>query len=158
MKSAAAFFIKSSDAASDRLHLPITTQAERDLFMELLPEYQKGAQINFKGILGAFNLAFSNQVMTKHGANVEPEKMIFSKTLKHVKKYYNQLQHAGRVRENTVYNKALSCIPTPVTPPSLEQTATQLSLKETIDRHQQMAGEQFSISAFLVQYILSVLN
>lgn len=118
------------------LHQPFTTNAERALFDRLLPLHQKGSRINYKGLMGDFNLAFSTQVLSE-GQPPNPQDMIFSKSERHLKLYYQQLQQAGRVRENALYNAALS---SPIATTSQQNGPSQLSLQDTIKRQQQKAA------------------
>jgi hypothetical protein len=86
--------------------------------------------------MGDFNLAFSTQVLSK-GPPHNPQDMVFSKSEKHLKLYYQQLQQAGRVRENALYNANLS---SPAATTSQQNGPSQLSLQDTIKRHQQKAA------------------
>ena len=120
------------------LFQPITTSAERKLFESLAVEYRTGKKIDFKGMMGAFNLKFSIQMHQPDHAALEPDMMIFPKSAKHLKKYHEQQQHAGRVRENTLFNAALSSLASPPLP-SIEQSGTQLTLKETMQMQKRKA-------------------
>lgn len=116
------------------LSQPITTTAERALFAQLLPYHQTGKKIDFKGLLSAFNLAFSTQVMPQGVSTPNPQDMIFSKSHRHLKLYYKELQHAARVRENNMFNATLSS----TTATTTQQSGpTQLSIKDTLVKHQQ---------------------
>lgn len=68
----------------------------------MLPQFQNGQKIDFKGMQAAFNIAFSAQVMPGEPgeplAKFEAAKMIFSKSAKQLKAHYKQLDKATRVR------------------------------------------------------------
>jgi hypothetical protein len=91
------------------------------------------------GMMGAFNLQFSVQIHQKDNNALEPDMLIFPKYVKHLKKYLEQQQHAGRVRENTIFNAALSSLAAPPLPSTNGQIGTQLTLKETVQMHKQKA-------------------
>ena len=111
--------------------LPITTQAERDLFSSLIDQYKtRRGKVDYMGMKAAFNAAFYSQVQPgQQSGPPDPQSMIFTKSTKHLKHYYQQLDRSARVRENEAFNHALSIIGT-----SSLQGQQQMTLKQSIMR------------------------
>lgn len=110
--------------------LPITTQAERDLFSSLIDQYKsRRGRVDFKGMKAAFNAAFYSQVQPgQQSGPLDPHSMIYTKSTKHLKHYYQQLDRSARIREIEAFNHALSIGTTSL------QGQLQMTLQQSIGR------------------------
>ena len=122
---------------------PVITQAEKDLFAFLYPQFRsRRGKVDYVGLKAAFNAAFYAQVMP--GQPGQPltsgAAMIFSKSVKHLKHYALQHDRETRVRENIAFNRAISKAPLP---PPLEQGQTkQITMAEALSRGQKRKLEE----------------
>ena len=109
------------------LDAPITSRAERDLFAELLPQYQSSGRrgVDYRGMLASWNIRFLSQTMGGEAGkplaagSEEAATMIWSKKIKHLKEFYASLDSATRVKENALFafaTKAAPLSPSATTP------------------------------------------
>lgn len=104
---------------------PVQTLGEREFFHRILPAYRNGSKIDWRGMRGAFNLAFATQVPSQPiSTPADRSNMIFSKSIKHLKAYYQEFDRSHRSWENRAFNTAQSSIPPPL--PSDDQTQANI--------------------------------
>lgn len=98
---------------SDR---PVTTPAEKRLFVELLPQYRKASgQVRWEEFRQGWNTKFMHhQVeMEEEGAGGDPDEMLYSKSTSHLRSYHEACEAARSASENAIFNSAIQAASLP---------------------------------------------
>eukprot|EP00798_Chlamydomonas_sp_ICE-L_P007121 gene7121-226_t len=83
---------------------PISTQAEKVLWAELLPQCTRNGKTDFRALRDAFNQRFA-QLFQPGAPDVPDDKMLYSKSVTHLRSYFNTQHHAFRANDSHRFNE-----------------------------------------------------
>ena len=107
-------------ALAPHTHQPVSTTRERELFAELMPQYGGfSARPNFKGMTADWNQRFVLQTLPGSPGQpltaVQNDTMIWSKTHKHLRKFFEEWRQSLRDQQNAQLNAQIQKSPLPPT-------------------------------------------
>jgi hypothetical protein len=107
-------------ALAPHTHQPVTTARERELFAELMPQYGGfSTRPNFKGMTAVWNQRFVLQTLPGSPGQPltaeESDTMIWSKTHKHLRKFFEEWRQSLRDQQNAQFNAQILKSPLPPT-------------------------------------------
>eukprot|EP00798_Chlamydomonas_sp_ICE-L_P007119 gene7119-224_t len=89
---------------------PISTQAEKVLWAELLPQCTRNGKTDFRALRDAFNQRFA-QLFQPGAPDVPDDKMLYSKSVTHLRSYFNTQHHAFRANDSHRFNRGVAAMP-----------------------------------------------
>ena len=107
-------------ALAPHTHQPVSTTRERELFAELMPQYGGfTTRPKFKGMTAEWNQRFVLQTLPGSPGQpltaVQNDTMIWSKTHKHLRKFFEEWRQSLRDQQNAQFNAQIQKSPLPPT-------------------------------------------
>ena len=132
-------------ALAPHTHQPVSTTRERELFAELMPQYGGFSnRPNFKGMTADWNQRFVLQTLPGSPGQpltaVQNDTMIWSKTHKHLRKFFEEWRQSLRDQQNAQFNAQIQKSPLPPT------ADLNLDLQATISTFFQPMGQAAALS------------
>eukprot|EP00798_Chlamydomonas_sp_ICE-L_P010734 gene10734-17809_t len=106
---------------------PISTQAEKVLWAELLPQCTRNGKTDFRALRDAFNQRFA-QLFQPGAPDVPDDKMLYSKSVTHLRSYFNTQHHAFRANDSHRFTTERGLVPE-TEPAQLATECVDLSLE-----------------------------
>eukprot|EP00798_Chlamydomonas_sp_ICE-L_P024531 gene24532-10136_t len=139
-------------APTDR---PISTQAEKVLWAELLPQCTRNGKTDFRALRDAFNQRFA-QLFQPGAPDVPDDKMLYSKSVTHLRSYFNTQHHAFRANDSHRFNRGVAAMPGAAQRGLVPETEPAQLATECVDLSLELGASQPDLASTAAQPALEI--
>eukprot|EP00798_Chlamydomonas_sp_ICE-L_P010981 gene10981-17752_t len=134
---------------------PISTQAEKVLWAELLPQCTRNGKTDFRALRDAFNQRFA-QLFQPGAPDVPDDKMLYSKSVTHLRSYFNTQHHAFRANDSHRFNRGVAAMPGAAQRGLVPETEPAQLATECVDLSFELGASQPDLASTAAQPALEI--
>eukprot|EP00798_Chlamydomonas_sp_ICE-L_P007122 gene7122-227_t len=134
---------------------PISTQAEKVLWAELLPQCTRNGKTDFRALRDAFNQRFA-QLFQPGAPDVPDDKMLYSKSVTHLRSYFNTQHHAFRANDSHRFNRGVAAMPGAAKRGIVPETEPAQLATECVDLRLELGASQPDLASTAAKPALEI--